>query len=172
MKENKVVPEKYLTPIKKRKVKVQLKQKRVEWRVILIQSYWRGFLARKKMKQKKNNSLSNPLNLTSNPHPNLTSNHSNSIKNENLKIEMNAEEEKLESFQSIPFHDLNRVQFYIDSAVGLPENCTITRVSGQLLKPDRSKVSSIGAVESFSDPRSSATNPNFNLFLSWKGSFF
>jgi hypothetical protein len=139
---------------KKRKVKVTIKKKRLETKATKIQSRWRGHQIRKTIDQMKSEKEQPPT-----PEENVPS----------TDPLLNAEEEKLETFRKIPFSELNRVQFYVDSAVGLPENCTISRVSGRLLRPDRSEVSSLGTVEAFTNPRSDATNPAIDLFLSWKG---
>jgi hypothetical protein len=160
-KQRKIVPETVSgngtivpTP-KKRKVKVVIKKKRLETKATQIQSRWRGHQIRKTIQQIKGEK-EKPLNLEETP--------------PQTDPLLNAEEEKLETFRKIPFHELNRVQFYVDSAVGLPENCTISRVCGRLLRPDRTEVSSLGTIETFTDPRSDATNPAVDLFLSWKGS--
>lgn len=154
----KVNPE--LLPIpKKRKVKVTIKKKRLESKATQIQSNWRGHQIRKTIKQQQQEHQQEQEQQLQQDHQQDNTNSSQS----------NAEEEKLETFSKIPYKNLSRVQFYVDSAVGLPDNCTISRVSGRLLRPDRSEVSSIGTVETFTDPRSDATNPAINLFLSWKG---
>ena len=80
----------------------------------------------------------------------------------------NAEEKILESYKTIEFEKLRRVSFYVDGAVGLPANCTVTRVTGRLLTQDRHAVTSLGSVESFSDPQSPCFSPSYDLFLSWK----
>jgi hypothetical protein len=148
-------------PGKRRKVKVTIKKKRLDLKAIAIQSSWRGHQIRKTIEQilqKKKTKQKNKISFSKGGDQVIVSDPIS-----------NAEEEKLEKFRKIPFDQLSRVQFYIDCAVGLPENCTITRVSGRLLRPDRTEVSSVGTVEAISDPRSSATDPAINLFLSWKG---
>jgi hypothetical protein len=80
----------------------------------------------------------------------------------------NAEEEKLEAFERIPFENLKRVQFFVDGSDGLPCACTMSRVVGKLFNSDDRK--QIGEFsESYSDPESLATAPNFNLFMTWQG---
>jgi hypothetical protein len=80
----------------------------------------------------------------------------------------NNEEMRLESYRQVPFASLNRVQFCVDGAVGLPINCTASRVSGQLLLPNRQRIGPM--LSSYSDPDSAACCPKFDLFMTWRAS--
>jgi hypothetical protein len=81
----------------------------------------------------------------------------------------NAEDQLVEMCQKVQFENIDRVSFYIDGAVGLPANCTVTRVTARLLTQDRQQVTSLGSTESHSDPQSPCFSPSYDLFLSWKG---
>jgi hypothetical protein len=77
------------------------------------------------------------------------------------------EEYKLESYQKIPFNDLERIQFCVDGAIGLPDNVVASRVAAQLLTPERQRIGPL--VSSIGDADSSATNPKLNVFVTWRG---
>lgn len=77
------------------------------------------------------------------------------------------DEVKLESYRQVPFSDMNRVQFCVDGAVGLPINCTASRVSGQLMLPNRQRLGPL--LSSLCDPDSSMCCPKFDLFMTWRG---
>lgn len=124
-----------------------LKQKRENRHAVLIQSKWRGHCARKTIAERKADK--------------------NSERKQEPRTD-NAEEEKLEEFKRVPFAQLRRVQFCVDGAVGLPVSCTATRVSCRLLQQDRTPLSE-DAAESFSDPQSPVSAPDFDLFMTWKG---
>ena len=123
-----------------------MKKKRANKHAVLIQSKWRGHAARLTISERK---AQKEKEKTLEPDPD------------------NAEEEKLADFKKIPFASIKRAQFYVDNAVGLPVNCTATRVSCRLLKQDRTPLSEAG--ESFSDPSSPVSSPEFDLFMTWKG---
>jgi hypothetical protein len=125
-----------------------LKKKRENKHAVLIQSKWRGHCTRKTISERKEEKEKAHLQEPD---------------------EDNAEEEKLEAFKQIPFDDIKRVQFCVDNAVGLPVNCTVTRISCRLLQQDRTPLSEAG--ESFSDPESPVTSPEYDMFMTWKGKF-
>jgi hypothetical protein len=77
------------------------------------------------------------------------------------------EEFKLESYQKVPFSDLERIQFCVDGAIGLPDNVVASRVGAQLLTPDRLRIGPL--VSSIGDANSSAINPKLNVFVTWRG---
>ena len=126
--------------------RANLKKKRENKHAVNIQSKWRGHCARKSIAER-------------------------NLQKEAMRQQEpdadNAEEEKLEDFEKIPFEQIKRVQFCVDSAVGLPVNCTATRVSCRLLQQDRTPLSEAG--ESFSDPETAVTAPGYDLFMTWKG---
>jgi hypothetical protein len=124
-----------------------LKEIRKDKYATKIQSGWRGKLARKSVADQKRHL---------------------EIRSELPELD-NAEEQVLETYQQIPFENLQRVSFYIDGAIGLPANCTVTRVTARLLTQDRQQVTSLGSTESYCDPQSPCFSPSYDLFLSWKG---
>lgn len=127
--------------------RANLKKKRENKHAVNIQSKWRGHCARKSITERKAQKEAEKL----------------------LEPDKdNAEEEKLEDFMKIPFEQIKRVDFCVDGAVGLPVNCTATRVSCRLLQQDRIPLSEAG--ESFADPETPVTSPAYDLFMSWKGS--
>lgn len=77
------------------------------------------------------------------------------------------EEHKLESYEKVPFDSIERVQFCVDGAIGLPDNVIATRVGAQLLTPERARIGPL--VSSIGDADSSATNPKLNVFVTWRG---
>ena len=138
-------------PKKKRgkESRAMLKKKRENKHIVTIQSKWRGHCARKSIADQKSQKEAEK---TKEPD------------------EDNAEEEKLEDYKKIPFQDIRRVQFCVDNAVGLPVNCTATRVSCRLIRQDRTPLSEAG--ESYSDPESPVTSPDFDMYMTWKGNVF
>jgi hypothetical protein len=137
------------SPSKKKRGKASrenLKKKRANKHAVLIQSKWRGHCARKSIADQRSHKKS---------------------ENQQEPDPDNAEEEILEDFKKIPFQGIKRVQFYVDNAVGLPVNCTACRVSCRLIQQDRTPLSEAG--ESFSDPESFVSSPEFDLFMTWKG---
>ena len=136
-------------PLQKRKLrKSRLKHKRRSKSATAIQSQWRVKLARKSIAAQK----SQLSNKTTAPRSD------------------NAEEEVLENFNKVPFENLANVNFTIDGAIGLPANCTVTRVTGRLLSQDRITVESLGIAEAYSDPQAACLAHTFDLLISWRGS--
>mmetsp|Transcript_24492 Transcript_24492/g.36015 ORF Transcript_24492/g.36015 Transcript_24492/m.36015 type:complete len:664 (+) Transcript_24492:202-2193(+) len=130
----------------KKKGRKKLAEKRRSMHALKLQSCWRGHRTRKSIADQ----IATSQVKSAAPDPD------------------NAEEEMLEKFQKISFSDLGRVQFYVDRGVGLPVSCTATRVSVSLLTGDRVPVTGTGGTQSYSDPRSLSSSPDFDLFLTWK----
>lgn len=78
----------------------------------------------------------------------------------------NNDEQVLESYNAVPFSKLQRVQFCVDGAIGLPVNCTASRVSAQLMEPSRHRVGPL--ISAYTDPDSPMANPSVNLFATWR----
>jgi hypothetical protein len=137
-----------LNPKKKRGKlsRSNLKKKRENKHAVLIQSKWRGHCTRKTIAERKADK---------------------EREREREPLEDNAEEEQLEAFKRVPFAQLRRVQFCVDGAEGLPVSCTATRVSCRLLQQDRTPLTEAG--ESYSDPETPVSSPDYDLFLTWKG---
>ena len=76
---------------------------------------------------------------------------------------------KLERYDNVPFDHLKRVNFLVDGAVGLPCNCTVTRVTSRLIYPDRREVACVASGDTLSDPDMSCFSPTYALSSTWEG---
>lgn len=76
------------------------------------------------------------------------------------------DEQLLESYNPVPFSLLRRVQFCVDGAIGLPVNCTASRVSAQLMEPSRRRLGPL--ISSYTDPDSPMANPRLDLVATWR----
>lgn len=76
------------------------------------------------------------------------------------------DEQLLESYNQVPFNKLQRVQFCVDGAIGLPVNCTASRVSAQLMEPTRHRLGPL--MSSYTHPDSPMANPRLDLFSTWR----
>jgi hypothetical protein len=146
-----------LTKAQKRE---QTKLVREKLNAYIIQTSVRKFLYRQRLKAK--NNLQNHINS-----PTYKDDESKESKPYDLFVD-NAEEEKLQTFKRVPFDNLNRVQFHVDGAIGLPISCTMTRVVAKLYTPEGRK--QVGEYsEGYSQPESLALNPVYDMFMTWPG---
>ena len=76
------------------------------------------------------------------------------------------DEQQLETYQQIPFNKIRNAQFCVDGAIGLPVNCTATRVTAQIMEPSRLRIGPL--VSTYSNPDSPMANPAMNLVVTWR----
>jgi hypothetical protein len=77
---------------------------------------------------------------------------------------------ELAKMQHLLYDNIDGVQFCIDGAIGLPESCTATRVTVRLIDAGWNQVGENSA-SSFSHPDCTVYEPNYDLHMSWRGSY-
>jgi hypothetical protein len=139
-----------LQPIKLGR-KERIKLIRITKHASVIQARWRGIKARrsiynlvKERKERKENTISfNELGV--------------GVKEDNKGLQ----ETRLQEYERVLFNKLIGIEFCIDWAVGLPVNCTVSRVSAKLINSKRVQHGKLSY--EFSDPDTDTINPSFDL---------
>ncbi len=72
------------------------------------------------------------------------------------------------TLQRIELSKVTTAEFYIDGATGLPYSGTATRVTARLMAENKSQIGETAA-PTFSHPDSDYTSPGFNLNIKWRG---
>ena len=150
---------------------------RINSYAVTIQSHWRRVMAGRAVKKLKKAS-SAPTTTTTTASSSSSSSSSSSaapkhrhhthVEEASLLINKDNDKIELERFNDLPFDKVKKVHLCIDGAIGLPVNCTATRVTARVLAPDRTPVGDYVSC-GYSFPDSDVSCPEFDVDMSWRG---
>jgi len=145
-----------LADARRQKRKAKAEKMRKERHASVIQACWRGGIARLKW-----------ITLLGEVRAAKVAAALEKSKALRAKDDLCIDDSVIEPFQRVTLDSVETVELCVDGAVGLPVNCTATRVSARLICPDRTQAGlSAEPNNCFAD--SPCFSPTFDLQMRWK----